>query len=288
MARTCLFWISLISLTALAGFTLACGGSSNTPPPTACTGTFNVIGDWQGTATEGTSSDPLVGVINSSGHAVFFDSVADIAVLPGITGACSFSGTLTAYASLESPGGVQTVPGTATGNVNSATSITGSDVANGTTTALSFSTYTPLSTLTPVSGNTSAFVEGQVQDLLSLAVGGTTSSITFSGSGVESGCTVNGTLTEEGANNVYDVTYDISGTNAGCTGNLTGVGFESSSDLFVGSNNPGTYVYAIITSGTSAPFVVEIVPSGGDVRDLHHQPNPASRRVFGFNKHESQ
>jgi len=201
----------------------------------------------------------LSGTINSAGAAVFFDSLADIVVAPAITGTCSFSGTLTAYESVEN-GGPQTVPSTVTGNVT-ATMISGSDTVNGVTTTITLSPVT--GSVSALSGITVADVEGQVVDSLLLTLGGTASSITFTGTDA-AGCTFNGTFTEEGAANIYDVTFNVAGT--GCTASsYTGFGFESSSDLLTADNNAtGTYLYGTLTSSTN-PFVVEIIPSGGRI-----------------------
>lgn len=71
-----------------------------------------------------------------------------------------------------------------------------------------------------------------------------------------------GTFTQEGSNNVFDVTMTITGT--GCPmgqapGTVTGLGFESNSDYFdLNGFQPSTYLYADLLG--SAPFVIEIYP----------------------------
>jgi len=280
MLRKSVFLLSLLCLAAWCAVNIGCGGSSS-PKKTACTGSYNIVGDWQGTATGTGSSDSLTGIINSTGEAMFFDSQADIVSLPQLTGTCSFSETLTAYESTANGGASST--GTATGNVNSDTSITGSDVSNGTTTNFTFSSYAPISTITAVTGTVGAVIEGQLSDSLILSLGGTSSAITFSGTDATN-CTINGTATEEGTNNVYDVTFDVGGT--GCTAtNLAGLGFESSADLFTLDNNAiGTYLYVIVTN-YSAPFVVEIFPAGPGAYIKHHSAHTSGfHNLFGIDK----
>jgi hypothetical protein len=285
MIQKCPVFLSLVSVILLASAIISCGGSSSTPTPTPCTGAFNVVGDWQGSVTSDGTTDALFGTIDSTGNAVFFDTVGDIATLNPITGVCSFSSTLTAYESVEN-GGPQTTSGPATGNVTSSSAINGSESVNATSGTFSFSSYSPLGSgaVTAVSGTVGAEVEGQTTDGLILTLGGTSSSITYSGTDA-SDCSFNGAFTQQGTNNLYDVTFNISGSN--CTaGNLTGVGFESNSDLLaVNDNGSGTYLYAVITS-SGAPFVVEVLPSGA--RSLEHVARAHSRssfsRVFGFNR----
>jgi hypothetical protein len=288
MLRKFVMLLPLISIAATGVFLIACGGSSSTKT-TQCTGSYTIAGDWQGTATSGSTTDDLFGVINSSGNATFFDGLADIATIDGLTGACSFSETLTAYESAQN-GGPQTATGTVTGNVNSDTSITGSDVANSQTTNLSLSSYSPISSVTALSGTVGAVIEGQApQDEMILTLSGTSSNITFTGTD-ENDCSFSGTMTEEATSNVYDVSVVLSSSNCGMsgytTGTYTGTGFESSSDLLdVNDNAAGTYAYVIITS-YSQPFVLEILPSGcDDCAASHRRSNvPGYRNVFGFSR----
>jgi hypothetical protein len=295
MARTYLFWISLVFLTALAAFTLACGGSSSTPPPTACTGTFNVVGDWEGSLVTTGGTDDVLGVINSSGQAVVFDDLADIAVLPAISGACSFSGALAAYASVES-GAEGSATGTAQGNVTSDSAINGSESINGSNGTFTLQSYSPITAVTAVSGLTVGAVEGQTVDDLNLTLSGTSSSISFTGNDGDD-CAFNGTFTEETTTNVYDVTFDVSGGTCNAS-NLTGVGFEATSDLlglYNGENPPqGTYLYAIVTS-SSAPFVLEVPPVLERAAFASHHrisgpgmSGPAFHGALGFRKHSSR
>jgi hypothetical protein len=288
MIRHCALFLSLVSMVLFASLIISCGGSSHSGP-TPCTGTFNVVGDWQGSVTSGGSSDALVGTIDSSGNAVFFDSSADIATVSPLTGACSFSSTLSLYASIES-GTPGTETGTATGNVTSDTAFNGTESVNGTSGTFSFSSYSPLGTgsVTAVSGTVGAEVEGQTTDGLILTLGGSSSSITFSGTDA-SNCTFNGTFTQEGTNNVYDVAFNVAG--AGCTAsNFTGVGFEGDSSLLADvTGGSGTYLYAVFPS-SSAPFVVEVLPSGADTLKHVHNPRMSTSfsKVFGFNGHLSR
>jgi hypothetical protein len=285
MLRKSVVFLSVLCVAATGAFMIGCGGSSSTPAK--CTGTFTVVGNWQGTLSGGGTSDPLFGTIDSSGNATFFDSAADMIVLPGITGACSFSETLTAYTSIASGGpGVNTV--TATGNVTSDSAITASAVSNGQTTSFSFSSYVPEATLSVPSGTVIAPIDGQFTDLLTLTFSGTTTSMSFTGTS-GGGCTINGTFTEETVSNVYDVTLAYSGGGT-CTGTFTGSGFESSADLLsVNLGGPaGTYLYGMMTS-TSSGFVFEVIPPGVDAaRRVHVRANKVGfGSLFGF-KHAAR
>jgi hypothetical protein len=284
LRKYAVFFSFLFCIAAAGAFMIACGGSSSTPPPAKCTGSFNVVGDWQGTASSGGSSDDLFGTINSSGNVVMFDSLADMLVVSGFTGACSFSQTLTAYESVEN-GGPGTASGTVSGNVTSNSAITGSETSNGQTTGLTFNSYTPEATLAVPSGPTAAPIEGTVPlDSMILAFSGTTSSMAFTGTEDVQNCSVNGTFVEEAVSNVYDVTINFSGTNCTYASSYTGSGFESSSDLLdVNDGGAGVYLYGMITSGT--PFVFEVLPGGGgDAADRGHvRANKVGiRNVFGF------
>jgi len=288
MLRKFALLLAAVSFCALAAFMVACGSSSN-HSITQCTGTYTVVGDWQGSFISGGTTDDLVGVINSAGSAVLFDNEADIATIDSITGACSFSAALSAYASIES-GDEGTATGTATGNVTSDTAFNGNESVNSTSGTFAFTSYNPLGTgtVSAVSGTALAAVEGQVVDDLTLTLGGTASAITFTGT--DGTCTFNGTATEETTYNVYDVTFDVSGN--GCEAiNYTGPGFESDSDLLDANEGAaGTYLYAVLTS-SSTPFVVEIFPTvGGQSHHAHRPPakNAAFPRLFGFHRRSSR
>jgi hypothetical protein len=70
------------------------------------------------------------------------------------------------------------------------------------------------------------------------------------------GCEANGTFTEVGTNNVFDVSITLMPT-CPITGTFTGIGFESSADYFgLNGGNADTYLYADILDGTST-FVIE-------------------------------
>ena len=59
---------------------------------------------------------------------------------------------------------------------------------------------------------------------------GSGQSMSFTGSNTF-GCDISGTFTQEGTNNVFDVSMTIAGTvDCPITGSMTGLGFESSSD----------------------------------------------------------
>ena len=249
--------VSCLSVLVLCAFAVSCGGSSSTSTTQCTTGPFNIVGDWRGSFMNGTGSDSLVGVISSSGKNAFVDNLADIAVFSSLTGTCSFTDTLSVYASQQS-GTPGSASGAAQGNVASAASFSGSSAVNNTNATFNFATYTPITTVAALSGNMTGTVEGPAGDLLTLALGGTSSNITFSGTDIGTSCAVNGTFVQEGTSNVYDVTYNIVAGGTCTAAALTGLGFESTSDLLNANGGAlGTYLYGIIPTAT-APFVVEI------------------------------
>jgi hypothetical protein len=285
MLRKSAVFFSFLCIAATGAF-MSCGGGSSHFGPTPCTGSFNVVGDWKGSVTEGGNAVDLFGTIDSTGNAVFFDGAADVVTVSPLTGACSFSSTLTAYISVAD-GGPQTESGTATGNVTSATSLNGSEsVIGGTNGTFTFSSYSPLGTgsVTALSGSVTAEVEGEVAtDFLNLTLAGTVGNISYTGT--DGICTFSGAFSQEGTNDIYDVTFNVAGSGSGCSGNFTGVGFESDSDLLGFSSATGTYLYAVITSN-GAPFVVEIPPSGADALRRAHNPRMSTSfsKVFGFDR----
>jgi len=254
--------ISVVCLTFCAVFTMSCGGSSKSTTTTGCTGgPYNVVGDWSINESGNAGSSSGVGVINSSGEAVFFQTSeptpGDVLALPAITGTCSFSGTATAYGTPASGGG--SASGTVQGTVSSDASISGT-FSNGNT----FS----LGSISPLSGSVTAFsgnnyigeIEGWTGDniwLLTFAPTGSNASMNFSGSNTL--CDINGTFTQEGGNastlNVFDVSITYT-TGIGCPVSGSGIGFESSSDYFnINGGAQGTYLYAAPSNNA---FVLEI------------------------------
>jgi hypothetical protein len=260
-------------LVAVAAAMIGCGGgSSNLSTSAACTGgPYNVVGDW--TLTTSSASGP--GVINSSGLAVFFQTntsvpaPGDTAVFPTISGACSFSGTATAYATQFSGGG--STSNTVSGTVSSTTSISGtiSGTSSGTTN-FSMTSNSPLSgSVKALSGNQwLGEFEGMTVPVIWNIVFSSTgsgSSMSFNGFGTApdgSACYMSGTFNQEGGSgtdlNVFDVS--ITSLDGGCPleASVTGLGFESSSDYFnLNGNAPGTYFYAIPSNSAA---VLEIFP----------------------------
>lgn len=302
MIRKIALPLSLICVGAIAAFLIACGSSYNSAKNNGCTGTYNVVGDWRGLVTVSGSSADFAGAINAAGEGSFVDSAADILTVSSLTGACSFSSTVGVYESIENPSGPATATGAATGNVSSASAISGSETTNGTSGTFSFTSYNPLGTgsVTGIPEITSAFyIEGQTEDNnVSATVGGTSSNITVSGAD-NLGCTFNGTFVEESTNNVYDVQLVISNTpgqtceaNTVVAGTYTGVGFESNSDILgdlgLGLTPTGPFLYAILSS--SHPFVMEVLPPftvSGD--RAYRTSDPANfNQIFGLSKNVSR
>jgi hypothetical protein len=259
MLRKCLLLLSTVSLAALCVSTISCGSSSNST--TACTGgPYNVVGDWNGNLVNSSGTVNVFGAIDASGLAVFFDNttgvgVGDTLLLPAITGTCSFSGADTFFASLVDLGG--SAGGTAQGNVNSATAISGTDTATGST--ISLTTFSPLSGSATALSGTKTGETGGGGDFLSLTFTPTTgSNMSFTGTDITANCTLTGTLTQQGTSNVFDLSLTISGAGASCTPTITvnGIAFESNTDYFnFNGGLPGTYLYADILSSSSAAVV---------------------------------
>lgn len=262
MLRTVLCVMSLACLTFVAALTISCGSSNNNNQ--ACTGgPYNVVGDW--TLTESSTSGP--GVINTAGLAVFFQSTTNApapgvtVVMPTITGACSFSGNATAY---PTPALIQQgVTGGSSpiqGNVNSSTSISGTiDPGTSNATSLSIQPNSTLSgSVTIPSTSMQAQVEGTTSpDILTVTFSGTTSSMSFSGNDGFN-CSISGTFTQEGTNNVFDTQIIYTGSGCPATGTVGGLGFESNTDYFgMNGNGSGLYLYAASSSSSS---VLEIYP----------------------------
>jgi hypothetical protein len=259
-----LFLVScLIGLTLVGTILIGCGSASKSSMGGGCTGgPYNVVGDWVITVTGAGGSASGPGVIDASGLAVFFQTTTttpaagDTVVLPAIAGTCSFSGNTTAYGTPASGGGSAT--DTVSGSVNSASAITGT-ISNGNT--FSVAPNSPLSgAVTIPSGSMYAAVQGATTlELFQLGVSGSSSSIILNGTN-NLGCNVSGTLTQAGANNVFDASLTFTGAACPATTSVSGVGFESNNDYFGLSGNPqvtGTYLYVV---SSNSAFVFEIYP----------------------------
>jgi len=289
MLRKLALVVSFACLVFVAAMIVSCGSSSNNHLTTTCTGgPFNVVGDWDGTLSLNGSTFNVAGVINTQGEALFFDADSEssedpnfgsVAALPTITGACSFSGTVTLFQAPSSTDASSTL--SVTGSVSSATAITLSGSSQGTTDTFTLNSFNPLTgSLGPVTGSQDAEI-AQGAILPTLTFTNPTGNNMMFNSG-DASCGVNGSFTQEGTNNVFDVSITFSGT-AGCvTGTLTGLGFESNTDIF-GFNGgvAGTYLYAI-DSGTATVVEIFTLTAG---RDLHERPAhsfAAKPRAFIF------
>jgi hypothetical protein len=247
--------LSFISLALIAALSISCGSSNSTVSKTCTGGPYNVVGDWQGTFVANGVTTNAIGAINSAGLTVFFDNAGDTAVLPSITGTCSFSGTETVYQSPGLGGGSATA--TVQGNVNSNTSITGTESNTNASGTFTLTSYSPITTAAAVNTTLTAPIQGEAQIFsLTFAGTGTGSSMTFTGSN-GAGCDASGTFDQEGTNNVFDVSITFSGTGCPVTGTEAGLGFESSTDyLSFNGGKTGTYLYADILASSGA-FVIE-------------------------------
>jgi hypothetical protein len=267
--KSVLLLFSFAALCMIGAMTISCG-SSNSSTVKPCTGgPYNVVGPWQMTVTDNgvAGSVTLYGAIDSSGLALFFDNSqlsgsGDTVQLPTITGACSFSGNVTAYGEPGGPnsGVVGTNP--VQGNVTSSTAISGTFSGNPSGTI----SLVPLSalgtgTVTAVTGQKLGVVQGSfsLQSILlslTFSQSGSNNSMSFTTTNL-AGCLANGTFTEVGTSNVFDVSLTLMPT-CPITGTFTGLGFESSTDYF-GPNggHPDTYLYMNILDSTNS-FVMEI------------------------------
>lgn len=264
MFRVLDFVLSFALLTSLCAITTGCGGSSGSGGGNG--GPLNVVGDWQVNFSPNIGATGSAhGAINSSGLSAFFDDSGNIVKLPTITGASSFSGSLTAYAVNGSvfPDGSTVVTDTAQGNVNSTTSITGTFSGGGNPSGtFSAGPFSPLSGSTvAISGAMNGKITGFIDTLnLTFSPNGSFTGVDFPNPQVP-GCDVNGTLTQEGTSNVFDIAYNLGPGN--CTAvSLTGIAFESKTDYFnVNGGADATYLYAIMLTSTEMsvhPYVVII------------------------------
>jgi len=275
LGRLVLF-LSFASLVLIGALTISCGGSSSSTTKACTGGPFNVVGDWQFTAnfSGGGGSTLVYGAIDAAGLALFFDSTGDTVELPTLTGACSFSGSLTAYTAPNIVPPAVAVD-SVQGNVTSDTAITGSfsGASAGTITGI------PLSPLTgsvgALAGPMIGDMEG-VDDFISVGVTPTTgNSMSFAGTDAF-GCAIGGTFTQVGTSNVFDVSYSVTG-GEGCTVSTSnGIGFESNSDYFGFDDGADViYLYADILA-SSGPFVLEMFPGCGDC-DRAHRPSQTAK-----------
>jgi hypothetical protein len=248
---------SLAALVLIAAVSISCGGSSSNKT-TACTdGPFNIVGDWQITVADtGGDTTTGFGAIDSTGLALFFDATGDTLQLPTLTGACAFSGSLTAYAEPNS-GLPSPVTVSVTGNVTSDSAITGT-FSGGNSGTISAASFSPLTgSATALSGPMLGEIPG-IDDFLFLDLSPTTgNNMSFAGDD-SLGCTISGTATQVGTSNVFDISYSYSG-GEGCTASTsTGIGFESDTDYYgFNDSQATTYFYADILAA-SGPFVVEM------------------------------
>src|SRR5579864_7116282 len=248
----------------LACLALSCG--SSTSGGGQHQGSYNVVGNWQVgfSATVGATNAGM-GAIDSAGLAAFFDTGGNIFQLPTITGASSFSGNLNAYAENASPfpGGVYSVTDSAQGTVTSATTIGGTFTASGTPGTFNLVPFSPLSGANvPLSGAYNAKFLG-FSDVVNFNFA---SDGTFTGSDDPSiqipGCGFNGTLTQQGSSNVFDMTYSTMASNSCIATNETGIGFQSKTDYFnVNNGADATYFYVMMLTSTwpsVRPYVIVI------------------------------
>lgn len=261
------FWFfSLAFLVLIAAMAIGCGSSSNGTQ--VCGTVFNPVGDWKITINQSEGSVVTgYGAIDSAGLALFFDNsplAGDTLQLPTITGNCSFSGNMVAYAEPGTVTNDPVVTDAAQGTIDSSTSIGGS--FSGTSSGdpsgtFSLASFSPLSgAVTAVSGAKTGAVQGEIDGqtvLLSLTFtpGGTGGDMSFSTT--NAGCEASGTFTEQATSNVFDVSITFMPT-CPITGTFSGLGFESSSDYFSLNNGSAeTYLYANIVDGSNT-FVMEI------------------------------
>jgi hypothetical protein len=251
MLRNVALLLCLACLTLLGVLMIGCGSSSKSPSTACSGGPYNVVGDWNLTL-NGFSG--VAGVINATGSAVFFNSSAEVVVMPTITGACSFSGSATLYSPTN---GSST--STVTGTVNSATSFGGMYASGSSSGAFTAAAITPLTGAITVPSNVMTMADYDNVDVpyIQLTFSGTPGNMTFN-SPSDSDCATSGTFTEENGQNVFDVSMTLSGVRCPISGTFTGLGFESNSDYFnLNLGAAGIYLYAVSSDSAT---VFEFAP----------------------------
>jgi hypothetical protein len=267
--------VSVISLVCVALIFIAtpnCGSSSQS----SASKPYDVVGNWQFTASTNSGSVLYLGGIDSQGTSLFFAPnvlgvgvvnpsafVGETWALPTITGANSFSGASTLYAApgtqLPSGGTSETLPSQGTVNSDSSITLTNS---SGT---FSLTSSTPLTgAVKALSGVLTGWLNdgmggGPFWQLAFTQASGGGQSMSFTTSGAAT-CSVAGTFTQVGTGNVFDVSMTFSdfcefpgGTS------FSGLGFESDTDYFsYNAGQAGTYLYADVLVPGGGAFVMEI------------------------------
>ncbi len=247
-----------VAVTFMAVALTACGGggsysNSNSNGPI----TADVQGTWSGTySINGESSNvPVIGAIAQDGYGFFYDGNGFMYVLPSLSGSTTLSGTLTGYAppGATFPNGQKQLQFSVSGTVSS-TAITGMFTGDGETGSFSLAPFTPFS-------GSPSIVAGQWQGYYAGSAGSSYAvDVTMNANGSFSGndafgCTITGNISQVMGANLFTITATSAGV--GCAGNLTGLGFESSTDSFHLFNGAaGTYFYAGLSNASSA-FVSE-------------------------------
>ncbi len=279
MSGKSVLFLSFASLVLIGTVTISCGNSNSSTPKPCTGGPYNVVGPWQLTVSTGSGSVTGFGAIDSAGLALFFDNTAPLSTgdtleLPTLTGACSFSGNVTDYAEPGGPNSGQMVIDAVQGNVTSSPAISGT--LSNPSGMISLTPFSPLTgSVTALSGPFIGQVEGAINlqsVFLSLTVSpsGTNDSMSFTTSNL-AGCEANGTFTEVGTSNVFDVSITLTPT-CPVTGTFTGIGFESSTDYFgFNGSQAGTYLYADILASTNT-FVMEIYPECAECAGARTRP----------------
>jgi hypothetical protein len=267
LGRFAVLLSSLAVLGLIAVISISCGSSTHTTTKACTGGPFDVVGPWQITVNDnGGGSVTGFGGIDSAGQALFFDtleptSAGDTLQLPTVTGACSFSGNITAYGEPGGPNNGSIIIDAVQGNVNSATSISGTFSGNSSGT-ISVAPFSPLAgSVTAVTGTMIGEGVGAVNSqsiflVLTFSQSGSNDSMSFTTTNL-AGCEASGTFTQQGTTDVFDVSITYQ---AGCpiVGTFTGIGFESDTDYFnFNGNLAGTYLYADILANANT-FVLEI------------------------------
>jgi hypothetical protein len=226
---------------------------------------FNVTGTWQlnfsAIVGESNFGD---GAIDSAGVAAFFDLGGNIYQMPAISGASTFSGpfTVNSVNGAFFTGGSPVITGSAQGTVASATAIQGNFTTPSVTGTFTAAPSAQLSGgNVPLSGAYNGKFLG-FSDSVSFNFG---ANGTFTGSDAPSpqlpGCGINGTLSQQGSSNVFDIAFSTTASNSCIAASETGIAFQSHSDYFnVNSGADATYFYAIMltSSQSQRPYVIVI------------------------------
>lgn len=264
MKKDLRFYLPFVLAVLLSG----CGGGSGSGPATA-----DIQGLWSGTygQASSTTKTPLYAIVAADGSVSFFDNQGYVFLLPA---SATLDGTVTAdapfFGSFEVNGKFLNQTTATLTSSGSAASLTGSfGFSDGTVDQFSLTPYKPF-TGKPSVNTTSNWTGIDLEPTvgasrstpgIGISVGGGTAS-GGAISGADGSCSVSGEIDQVAAGeNLFTVTYQLTGSNAGCNVGYDGFAFESTKDLTgVFNNAKGTYYYMVLSNPSGAPVIEFIAP----------------------------